>query len=31
MAVTTSSPVPQELIDEIKALDDFYDGRAVNL
>jgi D-3-phosphoglycerate dehydrogenase / 2-oxoglutarate reductase len=31
MAVTTSAPVPQELIDEITGLDDFHDGRAVNL
>lgn len=31
MAVTTDAPVPQELIDEIAALPDFYEGRAVNL
>jgi D-3-phosphoglycerate dehydrogenase len=31
MAVTTDGPVPQKVIDQIKALDDFYDGRAVNL
>jgi D-3-phosphoglycerate dehydrogenase / 2-oxoglutarate reductase len=31
MALTTSAPVPQEVIDEIAGLDDFYDGRAVNL
>jgi D-3-phosphoglycerate dehydrogenase / 2-oxoglutarate reductase len=31
MAVTTSAPVPQELIDEITGLEDFHDGRAVNL
>ena len=31
MAVTTSAPVPQELIDEITAFDDFHDGRSVSL
>jgi D-3-phosphoglycerate dehydrogenase len=31
MAVTTDKPVPQDLIDEIVALDGFVDGRAVNL
>ena len=31
MALTTSAAVPQEVIDEIAGLEDFYDGRAVNL
>jgi D-3-phosphoglycerate dehydrogenase len=31
MAVTTDAPVPQQVVDEIAALDGFYDGRAVNL
>jgi hypothetical protein len=31
MAVTTDAPVPEELIAEIVALDDFYAGRAVDL
>jgi D-3-phosphoglycerate dehydrogenase len=31
MAVTTSAPVPQALIDEIAGLDDFHTGRAVSL
>jgi D-3-phosphoglycerate dehydrogenase / 2-oxoglutarate reductase len=31
MALTTSAPVPQEVVDEIAGHDDFYDGRAVNL
>ena len=31
MAVTTDGPVPPEVIEEIKGLDDFYDGRAVDL
>jgi D-3-phosphoglycerate dehydrogenase len=31
MALTTDAPVPQELIDEIAALDDFHAGRAVNM
>jgi predicted regulator of amino acid metabolism with ACT domain len=31
MALTTNAPVPQEVIDEITALDDFRDGRAVSL
>jgi hypothetical protein len=31
MAVTTSAPVSQEVIDEITGLADFHDGRAVNL
>jgi hypothetical protein len=31
MALTTSAPVPQELIDEIAGLADFHTGRAVSL
>jgi D-3-phosphoglycerate dehydrogenase len=31
MAVTTNAPVPQEVVDEIAGLNDFHDGRAVNL
>jgi hypothetical protein len=31
MAVTTDKPVHDELIERIKALDGFEDGRAVNL
>jgi D-3-phosphoglycerate dehydrogenase / 2-oxoglutarate reductase len=31
MVVTTSAPVPQELIDEIVGLGDFHSGRAVSL
>ena len=31
MVVTTDAAVPQEVIEEIKALDDFNEGRAVNL
>jgi D-3-phosphoglycerate dehydrogenase len=31
MVVTTDTPVPQELVDRIVALDDFVDGRAVTL
>jgi D-3-phosphoglycerate dehydrogenase / 2-oxoglutarate reductase len=31
MAVTTDAPVPEELMAEIVALDDFYAGRAVDL
>ena len=31
MAVTTDAPVPDELVDEIAALDGFFDGRAVSL
>jgi D-3-phosphoglycerate dehydrogenase len=31
MVVTTNAPVPQELIDEITAFDDFHTGRAVSL
>ncbi len=31
MALTTDGPVPEPVIAEIACLDDFYDGRAVNL
>ena len=31
MVVTTDGPVPQDLIDEIAARDDFHDARAVSL
>ena len=31
MAVTTDAPVPQEVIDEITALEDFHSGRAVDM
>jgi D-3-phosphoglycerate dehydrogenase len=31
MVVTTDAPVPQEVIDEITALEDFHEGRPVSL